>query len=113
VRLRSTIVADNTAGSADDDCYVDGGAGSGKIVSRGFNLAEACPELANVQPTDILATDPMLGPLQDNGGPTMTHALLPGSPAIAAVTSGPICGTPDQRGVARGLPCDVGAYQTP
>ena len=29
-------------------------------------------------------TDPMLGPLQDNGGPTLTHALLTGSPAIDA-----------------------------
>src|SRR5262249_56283595 len=31
---------------------------------------------------DQINTDPMLGPLQDNGGPTFTHALLPGSPAI-------------------------------
>ena len=31
-------------------------------------------------------TAPMLGPLQDNGGPTFTHALLPGSPAIDAGT---------------------------
>jgi hypothetical protein len=33
-------------------------------------------------PTDQINTDPLLGPLQDNGGPTFTHALLPGSPAI-------------------------------
>ena len=32
--------------------------------------------------TDQISTDPMLGPLQDNGGPTFTHALLGGSPAI-------------------------------
>jgi len=43
-----------------------------------------------IHPGNILATgdqintDPMLGPLQDNGGPTFTHALLPGSPAIDA-----------------------------
>jgi hypothetical protein len=36
------------------------------------------------QPTDIRNTDPLLGPLQDNGGPTPTHALLAGSPAINA-----------------------------
>ena len=33
---------------------------------------------------DRINTDPMLGPLQDNGGPTFTHELLPGSPAINA-----------------------------
>src|SRR5438874_10331155 len=32
----------------------------------------------------VTNTDPLLGPLQDNGGPTLTHALLPGSPAINA-----------------------------
>ena len=35
-------------------------------------------------PGDQINTDPLLGPLQDNGGPTVTHALLPGSPAIDA-----------------------------
>src|SRR4029077_19791568 len=35
-------------------------------------------------PGDQINTDPMLGPLQNNGGPTFTHALLPGSPAIDA-----------------------------
>jgi hypothetical protein len=35
-------------------------------------------------PGDQINTDPLLGPLQNNGGPTFTHALLPGSPAIDA-----------------------------
>src|SRR4029077_8679273 len=35
-------------------------------------------------PGDQINTDPILGPLQDNGGPTFTHALLPSSPAIDA-----------------------------
>ncbi len=35
-------------------------------------------------PGDQINTNPLLGPLQDNGGPTFTHALLPGSPAIDA-----------------------------
>ena len=60
---------------------------------------------------------PKLGPLQDNGGPTLTHALLPGSPAVDA---GGICfdalGAPlgiDQRGVPRpqGAACDLGAFE--
>ena len=35
-------------------------------------------------PGDQINTDPMIGPLQNNGGPTLTHALLPGSLAINA-----------------------------
>jgi hypothetical protein len=58
-------------------------------------------------------SNPLLGPLQNNGGPTQTHALLAGSPAIDAVTSG--CPPPptDQRGVLRpqGAACDIGAYE--
>lgn len=56
--------------------------------------------------------DPLLGPLQDNGGPTWTHALLPGSPAIETGTSW-LCPTTDQRGVSRpiGTQEDVGAYE--
>jgi hypothetical protein len=58
-----------------------------------------------------------LGPLQNNGGPTHTHALLSGSVAIDAAadctdaTGAPI--TDDQRGVARphGAACDVGAFE--
>jgi len=46
---------------------------------------------------DQINTDPMLGPLQDNGGPTFTHALLPGSPAIDAGKNFGAA-TTDQRG---------------
>lgn len=56
--------------------------------------------------------DPEIASLADNGGPTMTMALLPGSPAIEA---GPFLGVPatDQRGVARpqGNAADIGAYE--
>ena len=55
--------------------------------------------------------DPKLGPLADNGGDTLTHALLPGSPAIDA---GGDCDEPfDQRGVPRpqGPACDIGGYE--
>jgi CSLREA domain-containing protein len=56
--------------------------------------------------------DPLLGPLADNGGPTLTHALLPGSPAIDAGSAW-ICPATDQRGVVRpqGAACDVGAFE--
>jgi CSLREA domain-containing protein len=56
--------------------------------------------------------DPKLGPLADNGGPTRTHALLSGSPAIDAAST-PDCPTTDQRGVLRpqGAACDIGSYE--
>ena len=53
------------------------------FVSGGHNLFSDTPAVA-LDPTDLVNTDPLLGPLADNGGPTFTHALLPGSPAIDA-----------------------------
>jgi hypothetical protein len=56
--------------------------------------------------------DAQLGPLADNGGPTLTHALLLGSPAIG--TGDPsLAGTPDQRGVTRHATPSIGAYEGP
>src|SRR5207248_6130002 len=65
---------------------------------------------------DQINTDPMLGPLQDNGGPTFTHALLPGSPAIDA--GDPSFAPPpffDQRGPGfdrvSGSRIDIGSFE--
>ena len=57
--------------------------------------------------------NPRLGPLQNNGGPTPTHALLPGSLAIEAGTNAG-CPATDQRGVSRpqGVACDIGAFES-
>ena len=57
--------------------------------------------------------DPKLGQLKDNGGPTLTHALLPGSPAIDAADMTDDCPPIDQRGVSRpqGKACDIGAFE--
>jgi predicted outer membrane repeat protein len=57
---------------------------SATISSLGYNLANDDFGGFLIGPGDLPNTDPMLGPLQDNGGPTLTHALLPGSPAIDA-----------------------------
>ena len=61
-----------------------------------------------------IGTNPMVGPLAFNGGPTRTHALLAGSPAINA-GSNPLALTTDQRGAtfARvvGAAADMGAYE--
>ena len=74
---------------------------------------------------DIVGTgaspaDPLLGPLQDNGGPTFTHALQFGSPAIdkgnpaTPGSGGTACEATDQRGAPRpaGAACDIGAYES-
>ena len=78
------------------------------VVSGGHNVVQD----ANCNPvaSDLILWDAMIGPLASNGGPTLTHALLPGSPAIDA---GAGCPATDQRGVARpqGAACDVGAFE--
>jgi hypothetical protein len=55
-------------------------------------------------------SDPLLGPLQDNGGPTKTHALLAGSPALNSGDPNQL-GVADQRGVLRSGGVNIGAYQ--
>src|SRR6202011_1376752 len=54
--------------------------------------------------------DPQFGPLQDNGGPTKTMALLPGSPALNAGDPAQL-GVADQRGLVRAGGGNIGAYQ--
>ena len=99
--LKNTIVANNPSA---ENC-------AGTITDGGGNLSfpdTTCPGI-NV--------DPMLGLLQNNGGPTQTMALGPGSAAIDAADDA-ICGAPpvnslDQRGVVRpqGPHCDIGAVE--
>ncbi|MGI9264461.1 MAG: choice-of-anchor Q domain-containing protein, partial [Gammaproteobacteria bacterium] len=68
---------------------------------------------------DMQNTDPLVGPLQDNGGPTLTMALLQGSPAIDTGANAR-CPDTDQRGEVRPIDgngdgsalCDIGAYET-
>ena len=57
---------------------------SGNFTSLGYNLSSDDGGGYLNEPGDQIDTDPMLGPLQNNGGPTLTHALLPGSPTINA-----------------------------
>ena len=71
----------------------------GTVTSHGYNLSSDDGGGVLTGPGDQINTNPLLGPLQDNGGPTFTHALLPGSPAIN--TGDPIFTPPpffDQRG---------------
>ena len=107
VLLRNTIVTGNFAAAGSADC---GSRGVVRFRSRGHNLASdgSCPFRL---PSDLPNTNPVLGPLANNGGPTSTLALLPGSPAIGAGSSVG-CPATDQRGVPRPPDhCDIGAFQ--
>jgi CSLREA domain-containing protein len=105
VFLANTIVAKNPAGG---NC-------AGTITSRGGNVenSNTC-QLKEL--SDQPGTDPLLGALANNGGPTQTHALLAGSLAQekAACTELDPCPPVDQRGVERpqfeGV--DAGAYES-
>lgn len=111
--VRNTIIAGNSSGPGigGPDCY------AGTVVtSQGHNLVQNTADCPGFTGTgDITGQDPKLGPLGDNGGPTPTHALLPGSPAIGAGNSAPpgsggaSCAATDQRGAQRN--CDIGAYE--
>jgi len=108
--IQNSIVANNSGGNC-----------SGTLTSKGYNLSgdNTC-NFNNIG--DLNNTDPMLGPLQNNGGPTQTMALSSGSPAIdAGRPSGCTDGqghllTTDQRGKPRhdtedSGGCDMGAYE--
>lgn len=97
--LRNTIIAGDSVfnGGTGPDCQ-------GTFTSGGFNLIGATNGSTGWIASDLTGSsasplDPLLSPLQDNGGPTVTLALLPGSAAIDAGGSG---GAPtDQRGAPR------------
>lgn len=98
------------------------------FISSGFNMIGDEPDdaLNTINPISYLATDildspPLLGPMADNGGPTPTHALMPGSPALDAGSALAFDLTTDQRGSPRtvDLPdipnvddgTDIGAFE--
>lgn len=102
-RIANSIIALNTGG---DQCN------SGvNVTSLGGNLSgdNSCG-LTNA--ADQLNADPLLNPLQDNGGSTWTHALAAGGPAVDAGVADH-CLPADQRGLSRpqGAACDSGAYE--
>jgi probable HAF family extracellular repeat protein len=113
--LRNTIIAGNSGPEGSDIGY-----GSAPLASQGHNLIGDGTGASGFTDTDLVGTsshplDPKLGPVQDNGGPTQTMALLPDSPAIDAGdnTAEPAF---DQRGP--GFPrtvngaTDIGAFET-
>jgi len=110
-KIKNTIIAGNTGG--DWSC-----GGGTAVTSYGYNLiqdASGCT-ITGDETGNIYGEDALLGPLQDNGGATFTHALLHGSPAVNAADDTDPDGNPvteDQRGVTRpqGSANDIGAYE--
>ena len=119
--FRSSIVAGNTNSDVDGDVTV--------FQSSGFNLIGTGSSIgAFNQPGDQTGViNPLLSPLADNGGPTMTHALLPGSPALDVGDPPAVAGAggvplDDQRGTPfgriydgdgiDGARIDIGAFES-
>jgi hypothetical protein len=102
LNISNSIVAGN--GGATANCTIEGGS---SFVPTGENIDDG----TSCTGFSASSTDPMLGPLADNGGPSPTHALLTGSPAVDAATCGDA--TTDQRGTDRpqGTACDIGAFE--
>ena len=101
VSLTNSIIANSLAG---DDCF-------GGMTSLGHNIdTDGTCNLTGAG--DMPGVDPLLGPLQNNGGQTLTFAPLEGSPATdnADATA---CPSTDQRGTARpqGNGCAIGAVE--
>jgi hypothetical protein len=99
--ITNTIIANSVSGA---DC-------SGSIATNTNNLFKD----GTCSPS--LSGDPALGALANNGGSTLTMALLPGSQAIDAgddtTCNGATVNHVDQRGAYRpiGAHCDIGAYE--
>jgi len=117
IYIKNSILSDNSP----DDC--SGVLYTGfALVSGGYNLIEysGCPFSGDTG-TDINGLSAQLGPLQDNGGPTQTMALGPGSPALdggdptGCTDAQGVPNLTDQRGYGRPYPaggrCDIGAFE--
>jgi hypothetical protein len=111
VRLSNTIVAKQSFSSDCRQGFFNSIGGNGQFISRGFNL-DSDGTCGLDQPSDLPGVNPLLGPLQDNGGSTDTHLPMVGSPAIDAGDT--IHAPPrDQRGVTRpqGPASDIGSVE--
>lgn len=115
--LVGSIIAVNEANGSLNDREADlSDANNATFMSQGFNLigiVNGADSLV-LKPSDLFGEvnntlDPLLGTLADNGGSTLTHALLPGSPAIDA--GNPADTSVDQRGADVIGTHDIGSYE--
>jgi len=107
--LTSSIVANNTAEVGANDLA----RANGTIDATSSLIRTPAGNINGINSANIVGVDPMLGPLANNGGPTKTQALLPGSPAIDMGIN-PLVLAFDQRGTgfARSVGVtDIGAFE--
>jgi hypothetical protein len=120
--LHNTLIAGNfngPGGRAPDDVWTGAGSldpgGDNNLIGDGTGMTGLSNGVnGNQVGTGDHPIDPRLGPLADNGGPTLTHALLPGSPAIDAGNNAYATDF-DQRGpgfprIVNGI-IDIGAFE--
>ena len=105
-----TLKLTNTIISGNQWYACDHWTGANILISGGNNLIQ--DDTCNPVASDKIGVNPLLGALADNGGPTWTHALLAGSPALNA-GSAAACPATDQRGITRpqGPSCDIGSFE--
>jgi hypothetical protein len=101
-----TVFSGTTALSLANCLVAGGGCKDGPLGGAGANMQ--FPDSDAPCTGSITVEDPLLGPLQDNGGPTSTMAPAAGSPAIGQGTD---CPPTDQRGEPRPASCTLGAYE--
>jgi hypothetical protein len=106
VTLQNSVLAKSSSGFA-GTC-----AAGGPIVSHGHNVADDA-SCALAGPNDRQGVDPLLGPIANSGGPTLTALPLAGSPLVDAA-DGSACSATDQRSYSRprGNACDIGAAES-
>jgi hypothetical protein len=109
ITLQSSIFSNNAAAGSDLAADLDTDLPEFPAVNGGNDLLMT---VGRIQPFPAIVGDPLLAPLADNGGQTLTHALLPGSPAIDAGNNVADLAT-DQRGRSRvsGAEADIGAFE--
>lgn len=111
-RYRNTIIANSSSGANCSQTYNE------ILVENGGNNLQFGGTIADSCSPEITVADPKLSPLTNNGGTTLTYALLPNSLAIDAGDN-EYCPTTDQRGISRPLDgdgdtvaiCDIGAFE--
>ena len=129
----TTNLAGNLFGSPGGPVKGGNECGGFAPIDDGYNIDDdgSCGFSGPGSISDSNTIDDHLGPLEDNGGPTPTVALIegpvtdpgdpagPGDPALGAIPAGfvahgqdsAVCSQPDQRGVARSQPCDMGSFE--
>ncbi|MBL8765104.1 MAG: hypothetical protein JNM07_12635 [Phycisphaerae bacterium] len=115
VTLTSTIVAGNVHGTSKVADDLNAAGGTFNVAGSASNLIQTAGNggFVNNLNGNLVGVDPKLSPLASNGGPTPTHALLEGSPAVDKGVNTQAL-TKDQRGLVFGRaagPIDIGAYE--